>query len=223
MAAPRSSRLAGLVPRTRLQIATIAVVAVAIIVALVLPYMVDEYYLLVFYQALIYVALAEAWNLLAGYGGLVSLAPAASVGLGMYTSAVLANHYDLSVPLLIIGGGIVAGVFALLVSVPMFRFRGLYFAIATLVLGTALGVFMVNWNGLGGAVGLFLSTYAPSAQTTYYYSLALAVASIVIVYVVLRTRLGLSLRAIRDDEDTAQGLASRRFAPSSGCGSYRPS
>ena len=48
----------------------------------------------------------------------------------------------------------------------MFRFRGLYFAIATLVLGTALGVFMVNWNGLGGAVGLFLSTYAPSAQAT---------------------------------------------------------
>ena len=48
--------------------------------------MVDEYYLLVFYQALIYIALAQAWNLLAGYGGLVSLAPAASVGLGMYTA-----------------------------------------------------------------------------------------------------------------------------------------
>ena len=198
-------------PRTRRQIATIGVVAVALIVALVLPSMVDEYYLLVLYQALIYIAMAQAWNLLAGYGGLVSLAPAASVGIGMYTSAVLANHYNLAVPLLIIGGGIVAGVFALLVSVPMFRFRGLYFAIATLVLATALGVFMVNWNGLGGAVGLFLSTYAPSAQATYYYSLALAVASTVIVYVVLRTRLGLSLRALRDDEDTAQEIGVSTF------------
>ena len=211
MAGKRRSRGAALLPRTRNQYATLAVVAVALIVAVVLPYVVDEYYMLVLYQALIYIALAQAWNLLAGYGGLVSLAPAASVGIGMYTSAVLANHFNLAVPLLIIGGGIVAGVFALLVSVPMFRFRGLYFAIATLVLGTALGVFMVNWNGLGGAVGLFLSTYAPSAQATYYYSLALAVVSVVIVYVVLRTRLGLSLRAIRDDEDTAQEIGVSTF------------
>jgi ABC-type branched-subunit amino acid transport system ATPase component/ABC-type branched-subunit amino acid transport system permease subunit len=211
MAGKRRSRGAALLPRTRNQYATLAVVAVALIVAVVLPYVVDEYYMLVLYPALIYIALAQAWNLLAGYGGLVSLAPAASVGIGMYTSAVLANHLNLAVPLLIIGGGIVAGVFALLVSVPMFRFRGLYFAIATLVLGTALGVFMVNWNGLGGAVGLFLSTYAPSAQATYYYSLALAVVSVVIVYVVLRTRLGLSLRAIRDDEDTAQEIGVSTF------------
>ncbi len=211
MAAQRSPRWAGLVPRTHRQLATLGIVAIAIIVALVLPYMVDEYYMLVLYQALIYIALAQAWNLLAGYGGLVSLAPAASVGIGMYTSAVLANHFSFTVPLLMIGGGIVAGIFALLVSVPMFRFRGLYFAIATLVLGTALGVFMVNWNGLGGAVGLFLSTYAPSAQATYYYALALAVASTVIVFVVLRTRLGLSLRAIRDDEDTAQEIGVSTF------------
>jgi branched-chain amino acid transport system ATP-binding protein len=212
MADPRrSSRLAGLVPRTRRQIVTLVVVVIALIVAAVLPMLVDEYYTLVLYQVLIYVALAQAWNLLAGYGGLVSLAPAASVGIGMYSAAVLANHFNLAVPLLVIGGGLVAALFALLVSVPMFRFRGLYFAIATLVLGTALGVFMVNWNGLGGAVGLFLATYAPSAITIYYYALLLAIASVVIVYVVLRTRLGLSLRAIRDDEDTAQEIGVSTF------------
>jgi branched-chain amino acid transport system ATP-binding protein len=211
MAVPGRSRWAGLLPRTRRQVVTFVVVALAVLVALVLPFVVDEYYTLVLYQVLIYIALAQAWNLLAGYGGLVSLAPAASVGIGMYSSAVLANHFNLALPLLIIGGGLVAAVFALLVSVPMFRFRGLYFAIATLVLGTALGAFMVNWNGLGGAVGLFLATYAPSSMTIYYYSLALAVASIVIVYVVLRTRLGLSLRAIRDDEDTAQEIGVSTF------------
>ena len=211
MAAPERSRLSRLVPRTRRQLVTLAVIAVALVVALVLPWVVDEYYTLVFYQVLIYIALAQAWNLLAGYGGLVSLAPAASVGIGMYSAAVLANHFNLSVPFLMIGGGLVAAVFALLVSVPMFRFRGLYFAIATLVLGTALGVFMVNWNGLGGAVGLFLATYAPSATATYYYSLALAVVASVVVYVVLRTRLGLSLRAIRDDEDTAQEIGVSTF------------
>ena len=139
MAAPERSRLSRLVPRTRRQLATLAVIAVALVVALVLPWVVDEYYTLVFYQVLIYIALAQAWNLLAGYGGLVSLAPAASVGIGMYSAAVLANHFNLSVPFLMIGGGLVAAVFALLVSVPMFRFRGLYFAIATLVLGTGAG------------------------------------------------------------------------------------
>jgi branched-chain amino acid transport system ATP-binding protein len=211
MAGEKRSRLARLVPRTRRQLMTLTVAAVAIVLAAVLPLVVDEYYTLVLYQVMIYIALAQAWNLLAGYGGLVSLAPGASVGLGMYAAAVLANHFNFSVPLLMLGGGIVAGIFALIVSVPMFRFRGLYFAIATLVLGTALGVFMVNWNGLGGAVGLFLSTYAPSAMAIYYYSFGLALASVAIVFVVLRTRLGLSLRAIRDDEDTAQEMGVSTF------------
>ena len=55
-------------------------------------------------------------------------------------------------------------------SVPMFRFRGLYFAIATLVLAQAVYVFMVNWNGLGGTTGLFLTEYT-SQITTYPYAL----------------------------------------------------
>ena len=211
MAAGKGSRMSRLVPRTRRQLVALALAAVAIVVAAVLPMVVDEYYVLVLYQVMIYIALAQAWNLLAGYGGLVSLAPGASVGLGMYAAAVLANQFNLPVPLLVVGGGVVAGVFALIVSVPMFRFRGLYFAIATLVLGTALGVFMVNWNGLGGAVGLFLSTYAPSSQALYYYSFGLALASVAIVFVVLRTRLGLSLRALRDDEDTAQEMGVSTF------------
>jgi len=180
-------------------------------VAIVLPYFVDEYYALVIFQALEFVALAQAWNLLAGYGGLVSLAPAASVGIGAYTAAVLANHFGFPLPLLIVAGGVTTAVFAVIVSVPMFRVRGLYFAIATLVLAQALGVFMVNWNGLGGAVGLFLTAYAPSIVTLYYYSLGLAVFATVLVFVVLRTRLGLSLRALRDDEDTAQEMGVSTF------------
>ena len=211
MAAPSRPRLAALVPRTRRQILGLAVAAVALVIAIAAPYYVSEYYALVIFQALEFVALAEAWNLLAGYGGLVSLAPAASVGIGAYTAAVLANHFGLPLPVLILAAGIVAAVFALIVSVPMFRFRGLYFAIATLVLAQALGAFMVNWNGLGGAVGLFLTSYAPSVLSIYYYSLAIAVIALILVVVVLRTRLGLSLRALRDDEDTAQEMGVSTF------------
>ncbi len=211
MAAAKRRPMSAWVPRQRRQLILLAVSAVALVVAIAAPYYINQYYALVIFQALEFIALAQAWNLLAGYGGLVSLAPAASVGIGAYTAAVLANHFGFALPLLIIGGGLIAALFAVLVSVPMFRFRGLYFAIATLVLAQALGAFMVNWNGLGGAVGLFLTAYAPTVLQLYYYALALAVVAIIVVVFVLRTRLGLSLRALRDDEDTAQEIGVSTF------------
>jgi ABC-type branched-subunit amino acid transport system ATPase component/ABC-type branched-subunit amino acid transport system permease subunit len=186
-------------------------VVAAVIVLAVLPPYIGRYYSLVIYQMLVLVALAQAWNILAGYGGLVSLAPAVSVGVGAYTAAVIGGHLGWPLPLLIVCGGLVAAVFAVIFSVPMFRFRGLYFAIATLVLAQAVYVFMVNWNGLGGTTGLFLTEYTSQIQTLYPYALALAVISTVVIWVVLKTRLGLSLRALRDDEDTAQEIGVSTF------------
>jgi len=211
MAAPAPARPRFALPRSRRTLIAWAVVVAAFVVAIALPSFIDEYYLLVVFQALELVALAQAWNLLAGYGGLVSLAPAAFVGIGGYAAAVVGIHLHAPLPVLLLAGGLAAAVFALIVSIPMFRFRGLYFAIATLVLATALGVFMVNWNGLGGAVGLFLTEYAPTITTLYFYSLGLAAVATVVVVLVLRTRLGLSLRALRDDEDTAQELGVSTF------------
>ena len=130
----------------------------------------------------------------------------------MYTSAVLANHFGFSVPLLIIGGGIVAAVFALLVSVPMFRFRGLYFAIATLVLGTGAGrVHGQLERPRRGRRPVPHRRTRRSVQATVLLRARAGGGSIVVVYVVLRTRLGLSLRAIRDDEDTAQEIGVSTF------------
>lgn len=183
----------------------------AVIVLATLPPVIGRYYTLVIYQMLVLVGLAQAWNILAGYGGLVSLAPAVSVGMGSYAAAVVGGHLGWPLPLLILSGGVVAALFAVVVSVPMFRFRGLYFAIATLVLSQAVYVFMINWNGLGGTTGLFLTEYIVTIQTLYYYALGLAVFATVTVFVVLRTRLGLSLRALRDDEDTAQEMGVSTF------------
>jgi branched-chain amino acid transport system permease protein len=189
----------------------LATVIVAVVVLALLPPYIGRYYSLVIYQMLVLIALAQAWNILAGYGGLVSLAPAVSVGVGAYTAAVIGGHLGWPLPLLILSGGIVAAVFAVIFSIPMFRFRGLYFAIATLVLAQAVYVFMVNWNGLGGTTGLFLTEYTSQITTLYPYALALAVISTVVIYLVLHTRLGLSLRALRDDEDTAQEIGVSTF------------
>jgi len=197
--------------RSRRVLLAVGTALAAVIVLAVLPPVIGRYYTLVIYQMLVLVGLAQAWNILAGYGGLVSLAPAVSVGMGAYSAAVIGGHLGWPLPLLILSGGVVAAVFAVIVSVPVFRFRGLYFAIATLVLSQAVYVFMINWNGLGGTTGLFLIEYIPTIQTLYYYALGLAVFATVTVFVVLRTRLGLSLRALRDDEDTAQEMGVSTF------------
>lgn len=197
-------------PSRRLTWPLAIIVAIGVLVG-VAPFFLDSYATLIFFQVFQLLALSQAWNLLAGYGGLVSLAPAASVGLGGYAGAIVGIHLGIPIPLLMVVGGLLAAAFALLVSVPMFRFRGLYFTIATLVLAEALRLFMINWGVLGGAKGLFLAEYAPSENTLYYYSLALAVLTTVVVAVVLHTRLGLSLRALRDDEDTAQQIGVSTF------------
>ena len=75
--------------RSRHVLLALATAVVAIIVLVVLPPLIGRYYTLVIYQMLVLVALAQAWNILAGYGGLVSLAPAVSVGVGAYTAAVI--------------------------------------------------------------------------------------------------------------------------------------
>jgi branched-chain amino acid transport system ATP-binding protein len=204
----RSFMPSGLGTRSTAVLAATVVLGVLVFVA---PLFLDSYATLIFFQVWQLLALSQAWNLLAGYGGMVSLAPAASVGLGGYAGAILGIHLGLPIPVLMLAGGLLAAVFGLLVSVPMFRFRGLYFTIATLVLAETLRLFMINWGLLGGAKGLFLAKYAPSENTLYYYSLVLALVTIAAVVVVLRTRLGLSLRALRDDEDTAQEIGVSTF------------
>jgi branched-chain amino acid transport system permease protein len=124
-----------------------------------------------------YLPLAQGGTSWRDNGGLVSLAPAASVGLGGYAAAVLAYTWVCPMPLLILAGGILAQYSPLSSVCPMFRFRGLYFTIATLVLAEALRLFMINWGVLGGAKGLFLPQYAPTERTLYCYVLGLAIAT----------------------------------------------
>ncbi len=189
-----------------------AVVVGTLVVLAALPLLASEYVVgNVAFRILEYAALAQAWNLLAGYGGLISLGTAAFVGIGMYGTAKLVISAGMPVVPAMVTGGAMAALFAALVSPALFRLRGLYFVIATLVLAQALGIWMVNWNGLGGSLGLFLTNTAPSAEERYYTALVIAAATTALVAGLLRTRLGLSLRAVRDNEDAAQQLGLSTF------------
>jgi branched-chain amino acid transport system permease protein len=193
----------------RLLIGGVVVVPVAIAVAA--PVWTTDYGLVVGYQIAQLAALAVAWNLMAGYGGLVSLAVAAFVGLGSYASAKLTISAGFALLPSLLSGGAVAALFAVLVSVPMFRFRGLYFTIASLVLASALAIFMVNYDGLGGATGLTLTNVAPTLRELYYLALACAGVAVIGTVLVLRARLGMGLLAVRDDEDVAERMGVATF------------
>jgi branched-chain amino acid transport system permease protein len=193
---------------TRSSVLGAALLTGVVVLALLLPSVSSEYVVLVGFRILEYAALAQAWNLLAGYGGLVSLGSAAFIGIGMYGMAKLVIGTGMAVVPAMLLGGCFAAVFALIVSPALFRLRGLYFVIATLVLAQALQIWVFNWDHLGlhGSAGLFLTNTAPTPRRLYYMALVVAAATTLLVVVVLRTRLGLALRSIRDDEDAAQQM-----------------
>lgn len=184
----------------------VALPVAAVVALFLLPYAAGAYAQQVGYKVLQYAALASAWNLLAGYGGMVSLGTAAFVGIGAYTVADLGDRSGLPFMVLLPLAGIAAAVFAVVVSPALFRLRGLYFTIGTLALAEALRILMVNVSLFGGATGIVLQTQTPPTYVLYWLALAVAVVSTLAVAGVLASPASLSLRAVRDDEDVAKEM-----------------
>jgi branched-chain amino acid transport system permease protein len=168
-----------------------------------------------------YVALAEAWNLLAGYAGLVSVGQQAYVGLGGY--AFFALTLLAGVPPLValpVAGLIAAGI-AVPTSFLVFRLRGAYFAIGTWVVAEVFRLLLALVTPLGGGSGKSLpvavvravaDSRAMRETIIYYLGLAIGLGSVALVFLLLRSRLGLALTAIRDSESAAAsvGVDNRR-------------
>jgi branched-chain amino acid transport system permease protein len=155
--------------------------------------------------------LAQMWNLLAGYAGLVSIGQQAFVGIGGYALIVLADDLGVNpfaaVPL----AGLVATVFALATATLVFRFSGGYFAVGTWAVAEVYRLLVANTAVLGRGTGRTLKAVFPLARETrelgtYALAVALGVAAIVAVYLSLRSRLGLGLMAVRDSEPASESL-----------------
>src|SRR6201993_4297074 len=171
----------------------------------------SELYLLV--EAFSYLALASLWNLLAGYAGLVSVGQQAYVGLGgyvLFASTIEAGlHPLLAVPI----AGAVAAVVALPVAGLLFRLRGHYFAIGTWVVAEVFRLIASQISALGGGPAISLraaivTEMASSRQMRefliYWLALALVVIVLAAIVLLLRSRYGLALTAIRDNELAAR-------------------
>lgn len=189
-----------------------ALLGLVILALIALPHVLDRYTVFLFYLLWLYIGLAQGWNLLAGYAGLISLGVAAFFGIGAYTAAMTVIHLNFHFLLGSLLGGFLAMVFAAVVAVPIFRFRGIYFAIGTLVLSEALRIFMISWKFTGSADGLNLPIEkSPSLMWFYYLMLCVAAGATLLVVLILRTKLGMSLRAMGNNEKSAQNMGVNTF------------
>lgn len=179
--------------------------------ALAAPPLMGEYALQIGFRLLVLLVIAEAWNLLAGYTGLVSLGSAAFVGAGGYLVVGAMNHLGLPLAAALAAGGLGAAALAFAVSWAVFRMRGLYFTVGTLALAEALRLFMVNVPTFGGAAGLFLQQDPLPAAELYGYACGLLAAATLIMAAATQTRASVVLRAVRDDEDAAAAFGVRPF------------
>jgi len=210
----RSGENALKVTRSRRNVAWSGLGAVIVVVVLFLfPYYIGPGTTGIMVQALIVLTLASMWNLLAGYAGLVSVGQQAFFGLGAYFVLIPAMHGVspwLGLPIAAIAAAACALPLWWLVS----RLRTGYFAIATWVLASAIMLVIEQIQSIGGGTGMPLPGLtgmdpAVLAADTYWAALTVAVLAIAGVYFLLRSRVGLVLTAIRDDERAARSSGVR--------------
>lgn len=179
--------------------------------------MINDYYLNIIVMTCLWAALSGAWNLMAGYGGLVSLGHSAFFGIGAYATAVLYTKYGISPWLGLMAGMVIATVVAVAISWPCFRLKGAFFSLATLVFPIALEIVANNWTELTrGSSGIALP-FKPGLgnfifESRWAYLLA-AFLLMMLVYGITRWihrgRLGLYLIAVRDDQSAAESMGVR--------------
>ena len=187
-------------------------------VAATLPLWGESSWMRDFVEIACYFVFASMWNLLAGYGGMVSIGQQAFFGIGGYAMLALANFAGVNPFVAIPLAAMLAAVVAVPVSWIAFRLSGGYFAIGSWVIAEVFRLGIANVSALGGGSGTSLTALrgidkATREGVTYWVALAAVVACIALVYGFLRSKQGLALLAIRDNETAAesQGIAVRRM------------
>jgi len=189
------------------------VVGAALVVAglVALPWLGDAGLMRAIVEFIALLVLAQMWNLLAGYAGLVSIGQQAYVGLGGYALIVLADDLGVDPFLAVPLAGLAAAGFALPTAALVFRFRDAYFAVGTWAVAEVYRLLIANTDALGRGTGRTLKAVFPLARetregVTYAIAVTVGVAAVVVVYLYLRSRLGLGLMAVRDSEPASASL-----------------
>jgi branched-chain amino acid transport system permease protein len=186
--------------------------------AVTLPFWAEPSWLREFVELACYLIFALMWNLLAGYGGMVSIGQQAYFGMGGYVMLVLGNFAGVNPFVAVPLAALATALAAVPVSRIAFRLHGGYFAIGTWVIAEVFRLTVANIPAVGGGSGTSLTALRGIARatrqyTTYWMALAAVVAAIALVYLFLRSKQGLALLAIRDNLVAAesQGIAVDRM------------
>lgn len=171
---------------------------------------------------LLYAALGQAWNILGGFAGQVSLGNAAFFGIGAYTSTYMLLEWTVSPWLGMLAGAVIAAIFSIIIGYPVFRLGGHYFAIATIALAEIMLIMFSNNEAVGGSVGLsvpfirgedrrpadswWMMQFNVAREGYLIIALALLVLVTLVVIVVQRSKIGYYLRAIKNDQLAARTL-----------------
>jgi len=168
---------------------------------IILPFVAGEYFLSVGLGLLMWIALTQSWSLLSGLTGYISLGHVVFYGLGAYLAALSWGHLPLWAVLALAGAGNFA--FATAISLPVLRVRGPYFVILTFGLAELVKFSVMAIESALGEYGRLLFD-VPSMATLYWLMLGFAVIATAATQLILSTRLGQGLIAIREDEETAE-------------------
>ena len=161
------------------------------------------------------IVLGTMWNLLAGYGGMVSIGQQAYIGIGAFGLVYIADEIGLDPFIAVPIAVIIAGLISFPISFLAFRLSGGYFAIGTWVIAEVIRLINMQIDVLGGGTGVTLQAMSaelsPGRRIAYVYWLSLAgvVIAIAVTYLLMRSRLGLGFTAIRDDAVAAGSLGVR--------------
>ena len=173
--------------------------------AVIAPFMLQNYWLHVLIIGLYYAMLASSWSMLAGQVGIISFAHTAFAAVGAYTSALLVIHTGIGIGMGMAAGAIMAGFFGLGIGVLTLRMRGPYLALTTLGFSEIFRIFLTAEYGLTrGSYGLQVPIIAGGDKiVTYFIALAMLLSILGILTWITRSRWGLFLRSMREDEDGA--------------------
>lgn len=160
-----------------------------------------------------YLALAELWNLMLGYAGLISVGQQGFIGIGAYTLWLFADIVGINPLISVIFAAVGGAIIALPAAALVFKLKGGYLAIGTWVIAEILRLIVANIKRAGGGSGINITSTTQMVQDlgpdawysrVYWWALAAAFVAILVTYLLLRSRTGLALKAMRDNDLAAE-------------------
>lgn len=207
--------LAGLAEATPRRALVLLAAFLAVLVAA--PAILDRYLLSVFFLIFWFATVGQAWNVMMGFCGQLSLGHALYAGLSGYVGAILWVKFGVSPALAVVPAMLVAMVFGAAIGWLGFRFgiEGVYFALLTIAFAEVARIGFDNWSFVGGAAGFFIPVSAGGGSPVnlrggpllfYYVALAMMVAAFIACAMLRRSRLGHAWLAVREDPEAARAL-----------------